>query len=342
VALGSQVFHEALIVAHWRAPDVLPKINRVINILEERQTYSANACARWRRLLHSPPADTNYLATPKPLGAKEEAASAPKDDSSALDDMGLPKHPDAAARVAVSTLKEILTDVDFRNRVTTAVAKRVQHVRSDFIDGSLDLGGLARIPPAQRRAEVTAALRACAILSRLVFCAEETREVNRAVKGRLDTEVRSCTETVESLESELSKAKEALERLDALEYLAGTTSGGTVVSVAAADGGSSSTPSAFATAMAAGVDAIEDDEDEGFQFGGALTSASSGSAGEGEGGSEFNLLDEDEPAATEGTAESRPSKRARDADEMGGMVYNPIAREYQPANELSMNEDWRD
>ncbi|KAA0154408.1 hypothetical protein FNF27_00052 [Cafeteria roenbergensis] len=355
-----EVFHEAMCVVHWRCPENRGRVNRVINIVEERRIYSGNACTRWRNTLHSAPSSTRHLASPLELPA---AAAAAMEGRSAA----------GPAAAEAASLSEALEDAAFRQRVTTAVASRVRHLSSELLSGGPDLPRLQTLPRAQREAEATDALRACSVLARLRFCAEESLDANTCLVSKLRAEAAQADRDAKAAVGRLGEVEDLIRRLEAAQYLAEAT-------VPGAGGGPSPGPGAVlslqgATPTAAGAAAgVASGLTGGVSMVGSVGAASSldmvggldesftprllhrgGSTGSGSlksasgaAPSDMDLLgaadEEDEEAEEEArrqlASEQRAKKRGREDE--GKMVYNPIAREYQPVSVLDSGEDWRD
>jgi len=360
-------------IVHFRCPDQRATVNRVVNILEERRVYSGNACSRWRKILHAPPPAASGLAKVTPLpsdavaamqggghqpatrpgspgpssasvsSSKPEGADAPLPGAA-----GLPERPPAGPRVDAATLREVLEDAAFRQRVTVAVAGRVRYLNSDTVKGSEDVGRLLAMPRLQRQAEATDALRACAVLQRLRFCAEETSDANHCLAARLRKESAKAADLSGRAAAELKEVESLIARMEAARYMAtgaaveGASATGTVVAVdkSAVDGSSDAVDDMLP---------LEADTADAEWLQDALSPSSLGGGGamrmlSGVSASDTDLLgnpDEDEDAAAdEEAAAKRAAKRERE-DEAPEMVYNPIAREYQPRAELH-GEDWRD
>lgn len=390
-------------VVHWRCPENRGRVNRVINIVEERRIYSGNACTRWRNTLHSAPSSTRHLASPLelppaaaaamegrsaagPAAAGERVASAgdgsrssagaagPDSKPAAAPGMaGVMDRPPAAPRTEAASLSEALEDAAFRQRVTTAVASRVRHLSSELLSGGPDLPRLQTLPRAQREAEATDALRACSVLARLRFCAEESLDANTCLVSKLRAEAAQADRDAKAAVGRLGEVEDLIRRLEAAQYLAGAT-------VPGAGGGPSPGPGAVlslqgATPTAAGAAAgVASGLTGGVSMVGSVGAASSldmvsgldesftprllhrgGSTGSGSlksasgaAPSDMDLLgaadEEDEEAEEEArrqlASEQRAKKRGREDE--GKMVYNPIAREYQPVSVLDSGEDWRD
>lgn len=397
------MLHEAISIVHWRCPENRGRVNRVINIVEERRIYSGNACTRWRNTLHSAPSSTRHLASPLELPAAAVAAmdgrSAPVpamagasargggDGSSspvgepgatakpeaAPGMAGIMSRPPAAPRTEAASLSEALEDAAFRQRVTTAVASRVRHLNSELLSGGPDLPRLQSLPRAQREAEATDALRACSVLARLQFCAEESLDANQCLVRKLRAEAAQADKDAKAAVGKLGEVEDLIRRLEAAQYLAdapvegvggaASPGPGAVLSLQCATPTAAGARAAAGAGMMGGVSLVGPmgagssldmvgGLDESFtprllHRGGSAGSGSLQSA-MGAAPSDMDLLgavddedeEEEEEARRRRASEQRAKKRGR--EEEGKMVYNPIAREYQPVSVLDSGEDWRD
>lgn len=238
VTTSAQVLHEAMAIIHWRTPADRPRVNRVINIFQERSIFSANACSRWRKILHTAPPSTATVRDPIPLPEEALAAlagrptastggtssSAGTSSSSAGDGVpgraGLPERPPSEARLAAASLSEAVLDAVFRQQVTTAVASRVKHLDSNIIGGTVDLARLQTLPRAQRASEVTNARRACAVLARLEYCAAENNDSNASLARKLRREAESAASAASMAKDQLAEVEQAIRCLEAARHLA--------------------------------------------------------------------------------------------------------------------------
>lgn len=389
-------------IVHWRCPENRGRVNRVINIVEERRIYSGNACTRWRNTLHSAPSSTRHLASPLELPpaavAAMEGRSAPvpataSEGATSADDgssspaggagsaskpaaapgmAGIMDRPPAAPRTAAASLSEALEDAAFRQRVTTAVASRVRHLSSELLSGGPDLPRLQTLPRAQREAEATDALRACSVLSRLRFCAEESLDANTCLVRKLRAEAAQADKDAKAAVGKLGEVEDLIRRLEAAQHLADAAVPGAGGGPSPGPGAVLSLQGATPSAAGAGAGAVAG-LTGGLSLVGSMGAGSSldmvggldesftprllhrgGSAGAGNlqssmgvAPSDMDLLgaaddeeEEEEEARRQLASEQRARKRGREDE--GKMVYNPIAREYQPVSVLDSGEDWRD